>query len=84
MIANVSDSHRYESQFEDSAEFDRFERFTYRQRGDFPVRSQAARTRAKMRDRGTAASRMKAKSFNGSNRRGRGKYYSQPAAMLRF
>lgn len=76
MIATTSNSHRYESQFDDSAEFDQFERFTYRQRGDFPVRSQAARTRAKMRDRGTAASRMKAKSFNGSNRRGRGKQWA--------
>ena len=76
MIATTSDSHRHESQFDDSAEFDQFERFTYRQRGDFPVRSQAARTRAKMRDRGTAASRMKAKSFNGANRRGRGKQWA--------
>lgn len=76
MIATSSDSHRYESQIDDSSEFDRFERFTYRQRGDFPVRSQAARTRAKMRDRGTAASRTKARSFNGANRRGRGKQWA--------
>ncbi len=76
MIATASDSHRHESQFDDSSEFDQFERFTYRQRGDFPVRSQAARTRAKMRDRGTAASRTKARSFNGANRRGRGKQWS--------
>lgn len=76
MIATTSDSHRYESQFDDSSKFDQFERFTYRQRGDFPVRSQAARTRAKMRDRGTSASRTKAKLFNGSNRRGRGKQWA--------
>lgn len=76
MITTTSDSHRYESHFDDSAEFDQFERFSYRQRGDFPVRSQAARTRAKMRDRGTSASRTKSRSFNGVNRRGRGKQWA--------
>ncbi len=59
MIAIVNETHRYESQFDDASEMDSFERFTYRQRGEFPVRSQAARTRAKMRGRGTAASRTK-------------------------
>lgn len=76
MIATTTESHRYESQFDDASDNDQFERFTYRQRGDFPVRSQAARTRAKMRSRGTAAARTKAHSFNGSNRRGRGKQWS--------
>jgi hypothetical protein len=76
MIATSQDSPRYDSQFDDAADAGRFERFTYRQRGEFPVRSQAARTRAKMRDRGTSASRTKARSFNGSNRRGRGKQWS--------
>ena len=76
MIATTSsNSHRYDSQFDD-AEYGQFERFTYSQRGEFPVRSQAASTRAKMRDRGTAASRTKARSFNGSNRRGRGKQWA--------
>ena len=76
MIATVNESHRYESQFDDASEADRFERFTYRQRGEFPVRSHAARTRAKMRGRGTPASRIKSRSFNGSNRRGRGKQWA--------
>ena len=76
MIATDNNSHRYDSQFEDSTENDRFERFTYRGRGEFPVRSQAARTRAKMRDRGTSAFRQKSRSFNGSNRRGRGKQWA--------
>jgi hypothetical protein len=76
MIATSYDSHRYDSQFDEAMDADRFERFTYRQRGEFPVRSQAARTRAKMRDRGTAAFRHKSRSFNGSNRRGRGKQWA--------
>ena len=53
MIATAHDPHRYDSQFDADAECDHFERFTYRQRGEFPVRSQAARTRARSRDRGT-------------------------------
>jgi hypothetical protein len=76
MIAIINDPHRNDSQFDDASEFERFERFTYRSRGEFPVRSHAARTRAKMRDRGTSASRTKAKSFNGVNRRGRGKQWA--------
>jgi hypothetical protein len=76
MIATVHETHRYESQFDDASELDSFERFTYRQRGEFPVRSQAARTRAKMRDRATSASRSKSRSFNGVNRRGRGKQWA--------
>jgi hypothetical protein len=76
MIAIVNDTDRYECQFEDGAEYEQFERFTYRRRGEFPVRSHAARTRAKMRDRGTSAFRNKARSFNGANRRGRGKQWA--------
>ena len=76
MIATTNNTHRLETQFDDAADADHFERFTYRQRGEFPVRSQAARTRAKMRDRGTSASRTKSRSFNGSNRRGRGKQWA--------
>ncbi len=75
MIATVNDSHRYDSQFE-SDDCDRFERFTYRSAGEFPVRSQTARSRAKLRDRATHASRNKARSFNGANRRGRGKQWT--------
>ena len=76
MIAIVNESDRYESQFDDASEIERFERFTYRQRGEFPVRSHAARTRAKMRGRATPASRTKSRSFNGVNRRGRGKQWA--------
>jgi hypothetical protein len=76
MIATVNESHRYDCQFEDGVENDHFERFTYRSRGEFPVRSHAARSRAKLRGRATAASRQKARSFNGANRRGRGKQWA--------
>jgi len=77
MIATTNETHRYESQFEDdAAEGDRFERFTYRQRGEFPVRSHAARSRAKLRGRATSAGRLKSRSFNGANRRGRGKQWA--------
>jgi hypothetical protein len=75
MIA-TSTSHRYECQFDDAPEYDRFERFTYRTEGEFPVRSHAARSRAKLRGRATPASRNKARSFNGANRRGRGKQWA--------
>jgi hypothetical protein len=76
MISSQNDTHRYDTQFDDASEGGGFERFTYRSRGEFPVRSHAARTRAKMRDRGTSASRNKSRSFNGSNRRGRGKQWA--------
>lgn len=76
MIATVNESHRHDCQFEDGADYDRFERFTYRSRGEFPVRSHAARSRAKLRGRATSASRSKARSFNGANRRGRGKQWA--------
>ncbi|HEX4414938.1 MAG TPA: hypothetical protein VH107_14985 [Lacipirellulaceae bacterium] len=76
MIATVNDSHRYDTQFEDSDNCDRFERFTYRSAGEFPVRSQTARSRAKLRGRATHASRNKARSFNGANRRGRGRQWA--------
>ena len=75
MIASMTDTARYEPQFE-ALDDQRFERFSHRRGGDFPVRSHAARTRAKMRGRATAAGRNKARSFNGSNRRGRGKQWS--------
>jgi hypothetical protein len=77
MIAITNESHRYDCQFEDAAlDAERFERFTYRTRGEFPVRAHAARSRAKMRGRATAASRSKSRSFNGVNRRGRGKQWA--------
>jgi hypothetical protein len=75
MIASMTDTARYEPQFDEAFDDQRFERFSHRRGGDFPVRSQAARTRAKMRGRATAAGRMKARSFNGANRRGRGKQW---------
>jgi hypothetical protein len=76
MIASTFETSRYEPQFDEMAEADSFERFTYRRDGDFPVRSQGSRTRAKMRGRSTPAGRNKSRSFNGSNRRGRGKLHS--------
>jgi len=81
MIAPMYATEHYDSQFDESLDADRFERFTYRRGGDFPVRSHASRTRARMRDRGTAAARSKSRSFNGANRRGRGK---QPLAYRSF
>ena len=75
MIASTNIS-RYESQFDETLDAERFERFSHRREGDFPVRSHASRTRAKMRGRATPAARSKSRSFNGSNRRGRGKQWS--------
>jgi hypothetical protein len=79
MIATTSETSRYEPQFDEMIDADRFERFTYRREGDFPVRSHGSRTRAKMRGRSTPAGRNKSRSFNGSNRRGRGKLHSWAA-----
>ena len=76
MIASIIDTAHYEPQFNESLDADRFERFTHRRGGDFPVRSHASRTRAKMRGRATPAARSKSRSFNGPNRRGRGKQWS--------
>ena len=73
MIAFSNEDDRYQNQFDDSAKFDTFEKFTYRRDREFPVRSHAARTRARMRSLGNAA---KARSFKGVNRRGRGKCLS--------
>ncbi|MCC7476122.1 MAG: hypothetical protein IT425_12060 [Pirellulales bacterium] len=73
MIATANSSPRYDDQFGNEFDADQFERFSYRDRGSFPVRSHAARSRAKMRSRGTAAYRQKARAFHGVNRRGRGK-----------
>jgi hypothetical protein len=73
MIAMISAYDQDPNALDDSAEFDRFERFTYRRGGEFPVRSHTARTRGKLRSRGSAAARYKARSFNGPNRRGRGR-----------
>ena len=43
--------------------------------GDVQAEAHASRIRARMRDRGTSATRNKARSFNGANRRGRGKQW---------
>jgi hypothetical protein len=80
MIASTLETARYEPQFDDTMDADRFERFTYRRDGDFPVRSHGSRTRAKMRGRSTPAGRNKSRSFNGSNRRGRGKLHGWMSA----
>jgi hypothetical protein len=74
MIATLNKIDRYQNTWDECEEAGRFERFTYRKGGDFPVRSHTARTRAKMRSLGGPAARRKAHMFNGVNRRGRTKY----------
>jgi hypothetical protein len=56
--------------FDESFDLDRFQKITHRREGEWGVRSDASRTRARMRSRGTVAARHKARSFNGVNRRG--------------
>jgi hypothetical protein len=80
MIAVNKENDRYD-EYDDSAEIERFERFTYRRGGEFPVRSHSAQTRGKLRSRSTAAGRRKARTFNGVNRRGTGKRYSKAPAF---
>lgn len=55
---------------EESDELSRFDRIAHRRQGECPVRSHAARTRARMRSRGGSAARRKARAFNGAHRRG--------------
>jgi hypothetical protein len=75
MIAIINDSCDRAPDLDDAQESISFERFTYRRHREFPVRSQASRTRAQRRSRGGAAARQKSASFNGVNRRGLGKYW---------
>ncbi len=75
MIASTNEIDRYADSYDDSTSNEKFERFTYRRGGEFPVRSHAAQSRGKMRSRATAAARRKARSFNGVNRRGSGKRF---------
>ena len=70
MIALSHETYRNHNEFDDSADIETFERFTYRRSGEFPVRSQASRTRGRLRSRGGVAARHKAAAFNGVNRRG--------------
>jgi hypothetical protein len=69
MIAITIESYRHRSELDDSNEFETFERFTYRRSGEFPVRSQTARTRGRLRSRGGAGARHKAGAYNCANRR---------------
>jgi hypothetical protein len=73
MIAIEHETYRLQNDFDDSTEFETFERFTYRRNGEFPVRSHAARARGRRRSRGGVAARHKAAAFNGVNRRGTGR-----------
>ena len=76
MIAVINECDRCEHEFDALADFDKFERFALRRDNAFLVRSQVARTRGKFRSRRSVAARRKARSFNGINRRGRGKHLS--------
>ena len=55
---------------DDASELERFEKFSYRRQGDLPCRAHSSRIRGRMRSRGGAAARQKARSYNGPNRRG--------------
>ncbi len=71
MFAVMDENDRYENAFDDSTEVGGIERFTHRRRGEFPVRSSAARIKARVRSRGGAAAKLKARAFNGPHRRTR-------------
>jgi hypothetical protein len=68
MIAVTNRNDHYETAFDDLAEMGGIERFTYRRNSEFPVQSSAARTRARKRSRGSAAARLKSRSFPGAHR----------------
>jgi hypothetical protein len=67
-------SGHYRTEGDDAQDFDRFERITHRHGGECPVRSHDSRTRGRLRDRGGAKARQKARSINGVHRRGTFKY----------
>ena len=73
MVAVSESLDRYQLEFDNSADLGRFERFEYRHAGKFPVRTSDRQIRARLRSRGRAAARRKARSFNGINRRGNGR-----------
>jgi hypothetical protein len=52
------------------------ERLRRQGRGDFPVRSHAAQTRAKSRSLATPAAKRKARSFQGANYRGSHRHWT--------
>jgi hypothetical protein len=68
MIALIDDYDRYENDRENSLDSTRFERFSHRRKGEFPARSSASRIKARMRSRGGAAAKRKAREFNASRR----------------
>jgi hypothetical protein len=70
MIAFINEDDRSLDQWAELPELDRFERIGRPRHGEFPVRSQASQTRARMRSRGRAGARRKARGFNGAHRRG--------------
>jgi hypothetical protein len=59
---------------DDYLDLDKYQPIQRRQVHEYPVASQMARTRARMRSRARSAVHRKAQPFNGSNRRGRGKF----------
>jgi hypothetical protein len=69
ILMNQASSSRIDD--DESFQAERFERFHYRQSGECPVRSHAARTRGRLRSRATAAYSRKMRTINGAHRRGR-------------
>ncbi len=57
MIASTKTIDLNQDRYDDGAELERFERFTHRRGGEFPVRSHSAQTRGKLRSRSTPAGR---------------------------
>jgi hypothetical protein len=84
MISTFSTNDRYANTWDEAEEQSGFERFRYRSHGEYPVRSHASRSRAKMRSLGGAAARRKARTFNGVNRRGRSKYSNHEGRAMQM
>jgi len=76
MIAMIQQPEWNDEEPDAEWEHGRIERFTNRSRGDFPVRSHAAQTRAKLRSRATPAAKRKARAFHGANYRGSHRHWA--------
>jgi hypothetical protein len=76
MIAMVQQPEWNEERFDTEWEQGGIERIRHRGRAEFPVRSHASQTRAKLRSRATPAAKRKARSFHGANYRGSHRHWS--------
>ncbi len=75
MITQTVRRTHQQAEFDTYLELDKFQPIERRQQHEYPVASQTARTRARMRSHSRARAHRKSHPFNGPNRRGQGKFW---------